>query len=85
MLCLTWSIAGCFGVDFKDEDMEKAGQVLYCHWAEASRYAFLVQQKVREEIAAHTDTSVLDWVTTMEAATRERAIEYARLSMQRVP
>ena len=85
MLALTWAIAGCFGVDFKDEDMEKAGQVLYCHWAEASRYVFLVQQKIREEVALHSDTSILDWVTTMELATRERAIEYSRLSMQRVP
>ena len=85
MLCLTWAIAGCFGVEFKDEDMEKAGQVLYCHWAESSRYSFLVEQKIREELTLHTEVSVLEWVTTMEAATRERAIEYARLSTPRVP
>jgi hypothetical protein len=72
IVTMTWAVTGCFKVTFEGKD------TLYAHWAEVEAYMFEFQERAMELRATFSESSVYNYLHTMEETMRAKAIELAR-------
>ena len=75
ILATTWSVAGCFEAELGTDTGEKA---VFCHWAEATSYTQVFEERAYAELPLHTEESVTQWISHVESEMRTRAIELVR-------
>ena len=80
VLANTWAVAGCF-----EADVGPAGattKARFAHWADTSEYQLRVAEEAHQRLVAHSEASVLHYVTVVEEELRVRAIELVRGTSQ---
>ena len=75
---LTWSVAGCFEVEWKPGPESSTVKVRYCHWAEACQYVKTFRNKAFEKLEEYPEANVLAWVKLVERKILAKAVQKAR-------